>query len=98
MPKVRIYRPDKTAMQSGKASGGWLLECVPDEPMGIDPLMGWNSMPDTLRQIRLFFPTKAKALAYATRQRLVFEVIEPKPRYHLRKAYADNFAFHRMMG
>ena len=40
---ARIYRPAKTAMQSGKASTKqWLLEFEHDRPREIDPLMGWT--------------------------------------------------------
>lgn len=96
MPKVRIYRPDKTAMQSGKAkTKAWLLEPVSDSKLPTDPLMGWTGMNDTSREIRLKFSTKEAAIGYAQANQLEYEVIEPKPRHHVKKAYADNFAFDR---
>lgn len=94
MQKARIYRPDKNAMQSGKATmKAWLLEFAPAAPLAIDGLMGWTGMKDTTRQIHLQFPSKEAAIAYANAQGLEFEVFEPKKRTPIRKAYADNFKF-----
>ena len=60
-----------------------------------DPLMGWNTMPDTLAQLHLEFPTKEEAIAYATAKGVAFEVIEPKARVVAPKAYAENFSANR---
>ena len=41
---ARIYRPAKTAMQSGQArTKEWLLEYEPEAAREIEPLMGWTS-------------------------------------------------------
>jgi len=94
---VRIYKPAKTAMQSGEGrTREWVLEYEPEAPRQIDPLMGWTSSSDTRQQVRLNFETKEDAIAYATRNGLAFTVIEPTPRKPLRKSYADNFKFGRM--
>lgn len=93
MTKARIYQPDKNAMQSGKAKDAWLFEFIPETPFFIDSLMGWVGMNDTLREIRLSFPSREAAEAYAKRENIPFEVILPKKRMQVRKAYADNFAF-----
>ena len=61
--------------------------------MTVDPLMGWTSMPDTLREIDLFFPSKEAAIAYANRHGLEFEVILPKKRAPILKSYSDNFKY-----
>ena len=96
MTKARIYQPDKTAMQSGKAkTHAWKLEFAPEEPYFTDDLMGWTGMTDMPREINLFFPTKEAAIAYADRLRLPYEVSDPAPRKAVRKAYADNFRFDR---
>jgi len=99
MPKARIYRPDKTAMQSGKAGmKHWLLEFAPEKPSPVDNLMGWNGMSDMPQEIHLYFPTKEDAIAYAKRQRIPYEVTGPNARRQLRKAYADNFKFGKITG
>jgi hypothetical protein len=89
--RARIYRPAKTAMQSGRGNTkAWVLEFEP-LPKGHDPLMGWISSSDTRGQVRLRFATKEEALAYASRRRLDVQVEEPHERRIKPKSYADNF-------
>ena len=93
---VRIFKPAKTAMQSGEArTKVWIFEFEPAAPRSVDPLMGWTSSSDTRAQVRLEFDTKEEAIAYATREGLAYTLIEPKPRKPIRKSYADNFRFGR---
>jgi hypothetical protein len=94
---ARIFKPAKTAMQSGEArTKEWILEFEPEKPREVDPLMGWISSSDMRAQIRLEFDTKDEAIAYATREGIPYTVIEPKPRKPIRKSYADNFRFGRI--
>ena len=94
---ARISRPAKTAMQSGQAkSRRWLLEYEPETARTADPLMGWTSSSDMKAQIRLFFPTKEEAIAYAERKGLEYRVIEPKERTPKTVSYSDNFKFGRI--
>lgn len=94
---ARIFKPAKTAMQSGEArTKEWVLEFEPEKPREVDPLMGWTSSSDMRAQVRLEFDTKEEAMAYATRAGLAYTVIEPKPRKPIRKSYADNFRFGRI--
>lgn len=94
---ARIYRPAKTAMQSGEArTKDWVLSFAPEAPLTRDPLMGWTSSSDMRREVHLEFATKDEAIAYATRNGLAYTVIEPKPRKSIRKSYADNFKFGRI--
>jgi hypothetical protein len=95
---ARIYRPAKSAMQSGRSgrSCDWMLEFAPQSRREADPLMGWTSSDDTRRQLRLTFATKEEAVAYATREGIPFEIQEPRERELAPKAYADNFRFDRV--
>ncbi|MEL7047826.1 MAG: ETC complex I subunit [Pseudomonadota bacterium] len=94
---VRIYRPAKTAMQSGQAkTKEWVLEYEPQMARKVEPLMGWTSSQDMTSQIRLEFETKDAAIAYAKQHGLAFRVVEPKVRKPIRKTYADNFKFGRV--
>ncbi|MBU2581157.1 MAG: ETC complex I subunit [Alphaproteobacteria bacterium] len=94
---ARIYRPAKSAMQSGLArTKDWVLEHEPEAAREVEPLMGWTSSRDTKSQIRLEFDTQEEAVAYAERNGLAFRIIEPKPRAPVRKSYADNFRFGRI--
>ncbi|WP_045836429.1 ETC complex I subunit [Hyphomicrobium sp. 99] len=93
---ARIFKPAKTAMQSGEArTKEWVLEFGPASPRDIDPLMGWTSSRDMQSQVRLEFDTKEEAVAYATRAGLAYTLTEPKARKPIRKSYADNFRFGR---
>ena len=96
MTKVKIFRPAKTAMQSGKAkTKRWKLEYVREAAMRPDPVMGWNTMQTTLPQVHLWFDTKEEALAYAKAKQLSVELIEPELPQVPPKSYAENFAFTR---
>lgn len=93
---ARIFKPAKTAMQSGEArTKEWVLEFEPATPRDIDPLMGWTSSRDMQSQVRLEFDTKEEAIAYATRAGLAYTLSEPTPRKPIKKSYADNFRFGR---
>lgn len=93
--KARIYKPAKTAMQSGKArTKEWVLEYAKDNTY-IEPLMGWTGTKDTLRQVKLEFATREEAIAYAQKKGIPFEVTEPHQPELILKSYADNFAFKR---
>ena len=90
---ARIYRPAKTAMQSGKASSrGGRLEFEPASARTIDPLMGWTGSSDMNGQVRLSFDTAGEAVAYAERHGIPFRLHEPQDPPLILKAYADNFA------
>jgi hypothetical protein len=94
---ARIYKPAKTAMQSGQAcTKDWVLELEARTPREIDPLMGWTSSSDMGAQVKLSFDTREEAIAYARRNGLPYRVIEPNPRRPVRKSYADNFKFGRI--
>lgn len=93
---ARIYRPAKTAMQSGKAkSRDWRLEFEPASARVIDPLMGWTGSTDMNGQVRLTFETSEEAVAYAERHGIPFRLIQPNEPPMLIKSYADNFATNR---
>jgi hypothetical protein len=93
---VRIYRPARNAMQSGKAgTKNWVLEFEAEERRTADPLMGWTSSGDTKQQVRLRFDTQQQAVEYALRHGLAYELL-PEPAVRSgRKAYADNFKWGR---
>ena len=98
MPLARVYRPSKTAMQSGRGgrSRKWLLEYEPASRRDPDPLMGWSSALDTLNQVQLRFDTLEEAIAFADKHGLGYTVIEPRQRTPKQKSYADNFRYDRV--
>jgi hypothetical protein len=94
---ARIYRPAKTAMQSGTGNAQqWLLEFVPEAARSVDSLMGWTGSPDTDSQVRIPFPSREAAVAFAEANKLAYEVSEPAEHRPKIKAYADNFRYDRI--
>ena len=94
---AHIFKPAKTAMQSGTArTHEWLLVPEPQSPREIDPLMGWTSSRDMSSEVRLTFATKEEAIAYAERNGMAYVVTETPPRIPIRKSYSDNFKFGRI--
>ena len=91
MKKAKIYIPNKSAMQSGRAkSNKWILEFETRDPTR-NPLMGWESSNDTLSELILEFSSKELAIEYAKKNKINVEIIEPKKRKIVKKSYADNF-------
>jgi hypothetical protein len=94
---ARIYRPARTAMQSGTAkTDRWLLEYEPEQPRQIEPLMGWTSSGDMKSQLKLWFDSEAEAVAYATRNGIPFRVEQPHEPARRSMSYSDNFKFTRV--
>ena len=93
---ARIYRPAKSATQSGLArTKMWVLDFDQETPREIEPLMGWTSSGDTRQQVRLRFDTKEEAVAYAEREGIPYRVEEPQRPKPRTMAYSDNFKFNR---
>ena len=91
MTKAKIYKPSKTAMQSGNSKfNKWILEYTTINRV-TNPLMGWESSSNTLDEIKLEFSTKELALDYVKKNKIDYELIEPKKRKIVKKSYADNF-------
>ncbi len=89
---VRIFRPAKTTMQSGRGKiKSWVLEYEPATPRRPEPLMGWVSGGDTLNQVTLRFETKEDAIAFAERKGLSYTVEPDHERRVVPRNYADNF-------
>jgi len=95
--EARIYKPGRSAMQSGRGNTNhWLLEFVnPAATRRLDPLMGWTGIDDMSGQVRLTFETREQAIAYAEREGLKFTVEEARERKRLVKSYSENFSASR---
>ena len=78
-------------MQSGMAkSNKWIIEFYTNNST-INPLMGWESSDDTFSELNLEFSSKDLAIDYAKKNKIDFELIEPKIRKIVKKSYSDNF-------
>lgn len=97
MTQARIFRPAKTAMQSGRANTKyWVLEFEPASPRWNEPLMGWTGTSDATASLRLKFASKEDAVAYAERAGLDYLVREPHRRRPRLKNYADKFRWEQV--
>ena len=93
---ARIYKPAKTAMQSGHAkTHDWVLDYEPEEPRVVESLMGWTTSGDMKSQIRLRFATKEEAIAYAESHGIPYQLQDVKQAQRHGLSYADNFSFNR---
>ena len=94
---ARIYKPSKTAMQSGKANTQkWRLDFEAEAARRIDPLMGWTSGSDMdASELRLTFDTKDAAVAYAEKHGIPYQLFDASAAKPVPKAYSDNFSSRR---
>ena len=91
MKKAKIYKPSKTAMQSGERNTKkWILE-FDTLNTGVNPLMGWVSSKDTMSEVKLKFSTKNQAINYAKKNNIDYYIIEPQKHKIIKKSYTDNF-------
>lgn len=92
--RVKIYKPSKNTMQSGRAAlAGWLLEN--DEPIDGAPenLMGWSGASSTYGQVKLKFESLDDAKAFAERKGWDYTVLPEKNRQLKPRNYSDNFKY-----
>tara|TARA_Y100000590_G_C14940939_1_gene721217 strand:- start:154 stop:438 length:285 start_codon:yes stop_codon:yes gene_type:complete len=91
MKKAKIYIPTKTTMQSGRGkTKKWILK-FQTKDNGVNPLMGWETGEDTMKEVILEFSSKEKAIEYSKNNNILYEVVEPKKSDFIIKSYEDNF-------
>jgi hypothetical protein len=96
--RVRVYKPAKSAAQSGRGnSHSWLVEPELLTSRVPDPIMGWASSGDTLAELkrRLRFPTQEDALAFVKGKGWEAVIEEPVERRIQPRNYLDNFRITR---
>ena len=96
MARARIFKPAKTAMQSGARTRKWVLAYEPATRRQPDPLMGWTSAEDTLNEVQLHFDTMEEAVAFADKNGLDYAVMPPQLTTVKPISYADNFRYDRV--
>tara|TARA_Y100000590_G_scaffold246744_1_gene277212 strand:- start:352 stop:633 length:282 start_codon:yes stop_codon:yes gene_type:complete len=91
MKKAKIYKPTKTAMQSGRRNTKkWILK-FDTMNNGINPLMGWETSTDTMSEVKLEFLNKDEAINYAKKNNIDYYIVEPEKNKIIKKSYTDNF-------
>ncbi len=97
--RARIYRPAKTAMQSGRGNAkSWIVEYEPAAAQKHDPVTGWTTSSDTGQQVRMGFETREAAIAFCRRKGIDYQIREPQERTVKPKSYAENFRSDRVIG
>lgn len=92
---VRVYRPAKSAMQSGTAGvRRWRIEFETRERWE-NNLMGWASSGDPLSNMIVDFASKEEAVAFVEKHGWDYWVEDPKERSPKVKSYALNFAWNK---
>ena len=95
---AKIYKPAKTAMQSGQAKTDmWVLEFEAEQARKIEPLMGYTSSSDMNSQVRLEFTSLDAAKAYAEKNGIAVSIQKPQKAKRRRMSYSDNFAWKRTL-
>lgn len=90
---ARIYKPSKTAMQSGHGNTEhWVLEYESKSNREPESLMGWTTG-DTLGQVCLEFPSLDEARNYAARKGLSVTIQPAHGRKLKPRNYVDNFRY-----
>lgn len=85
--KARIYKPSKSAMQSGRANmQNWVLEYETETARLPEDVIGWVSSGDTLNQVRIKFESKAAAIAFAEEKGWDYTLSNPSNASYARAA------------
>lgn len=92
--KAKIYKPAKSAAQSGRANTAlWVLEYEQETPRRPEAVMGWTSAGDTLNQVRMRFSSKDAAVAFAESRGFDVTLNEEHARKIKPRSYLDNFKY-----
>jgi hypothetical protein len=90
--QASIYKPAKSSMQSGtKNSSFWILEYLHNTARTIEPVMGWTSSTDMMREVKIKFKTKEEAIYFAKNNNIEYEVINNQEKKFTIRTYAENF-------
>ncbi|HQS84027.1 MAG: hypothetical protein B7Y25_03925 [Alphaproteobacteria bacterium 16-39-46] len=96
MSHAHIYKPCKSASQSGRAlTHHWVLRFDATALPQKNPTTGWIPLIDMLEEVFLTFPTLEEAIRFAETKGLSYTIQEPAPQKTPLKSYSDNFRFDR---
>ncbi len=93
---ARIYKPARTAMQSGTAkTKEWVLDYEPEQPRTVEPLMGWTSTGDMKQQCGCTSTPRKRPSRIASATASPIRCSRASRRSAQRISYSDNFAYPR---
>ena len=91
---ARIYKPAKTAMQSGQGNTkDWALDFEPETARTVEPLMGWTSSGDMRQQVRLRFIASKRPPPIASGMASPIRCASAKRRARHVMSYSRQFRF-----
>ena len=94
---ARIYRPAKSANQSGMArTKQWLLVFEQDKPREIEPLMGWTAPATRGSSCASSSTRRRRRSPMREREGIAYRVEEPNEVKRRTHSYSDNFKFNRV--
>ena len=92
MTSVKIYRPAKNAMQSGRAkTKRWVMIYESVKAQYTEPIMNWPASTSTLPEVKMTFATKEEAIEFAKKQNWSYTLVLPHDRKIPPKSYVSNF-------
>ena len=90
--KFLIFKPSKSAMQSGlNNSKKWCLCNTEMNESYMSSKFCWNGSSNPETQIKLFFDNLESAVSFAKKNNYDYEVQKPNKRSQIKKSYAENF-------
>eukprot|EP00158_Paraphelidium_tribonemae_P005605 Partr_v1_DN27429_c0_g1_i1_m72186 putative NADH dehydrogenase (ubiquinone) Fe-S protein 4, 18kDa (NADH-coenzyme Q reductase) len=91
--RVRIFKPSRTAMQSGtNENQHWQID-FDTKPKWENPLMGYTSSGDYVQGLRMRFHERTDAIQFAEKQGWDYIVQEEQVPKFRGKSYSDNFKY-----
>ncbi|CAL7948995.1 unnamed protein product [Xylocopa violacea] len=92
---VCIYRPAKSAMQSGTNNiNYWQLDFDTRERWE-NPLIGWTSTGDPLSNVEVAFSTKEEAIEYCNKMGWKYYIQKPNVNNPKPRSYGTNFSWNK---
>jgi hypothetical protein len=92
MTDVKIFKPAKSAMQSGRANTQkWIIYYEWEDCQYVEPIMQWTASTSTKSQVKLEFESKQEAIDFAHKNDWSFTIEEPHLSQIKPKSYTDNF-------
>lgn len=98
VPTAVIYREAKSATTSAPARDQWVLRFEPASAKELEPLMGWTSSDDPFAAVRMTFPDRDSAVAFAMENDWPYVVRDTPPRRRTspaRRYWWENLPMHR---
>ncbi|CAH1398773.1 unnamed protein product [Nezara viridula] len=90
-----IQKPAKNAMQQGTANTKGFIMKYPNDVTWENPLMGWISGANSLKDVEIRFPTKESAAYFAKKNGWKLFIPKETPKKRVKRGYGENFAWNK---